>query len=94
MEENSLSPTNLSRGRPIKTSTTFVLGRSHEFLEDERKIRKLQLCSYCKGVIQREREWVCVEGEWVCVEGVGGCGEWVCGGVMYVSVCTHDCIVY
>ncbi|XP_064384983.1 uncharacterized protein LOC135333889 isoform X2 [Halichondria panicea] len=52
MEENSLSPTNLSRGRPIKTSTTFVLGRSHEFLEDERKIRKLQLCSYCKGVIQ------------------------------------------
>lgn len=76
IEENSLSPTNLSRGRPVKSSTTFVVGRNHEFVEDERKIRKMQLCSYCKGVIQGECVWRSGECVWCLVSVCGEIERW------------------
>ena len=41
-----------SSSRPLKTSDVLVVGRSHEFVEDEKKFRIPVKCSYCDGVVQ------------------------------------------
>ena len=42
--------------RPLKTSDVLVGGRSHEFVEDERKFKIPVKCAYCDSVVQGERE--------------------------------------
>lgn len=37
---------------PRRTSEILVVGRSHEFVEDERKFRIPVFCSYCDGMLQ------------------------------------------
>ena len=39
---------------PHKSSDVLVVGRAHEFAEDERKIRIPVFCSYCDGMLQRK----------------------------------------
>ena len=39
---------------PRCTSDVLVVGRSHEFVDDERKFRIPVFCSYCDGMLQRE----------------------------------------
>ncbi len=43
--------------RPVKTSDVLVVGRSHEFVEDERKFKIPVKCAYCDGVVQGEWVW-------------------------------------
>lgn len=40
--------------QPRKTSDVLVVGRSHEFVEDEKRFRIPVFCSYCDGMLQRE----------------------------------------
>ena len=40
--------------QPRKSSDVLVAGRSHEFVEDERKFRIPVFCTYCDGMLQRE----------------------------------------
>lgn len=42
-----------------RTSDILVVGRSHEFVEDERKFRIPVFCSYCDGMLQRECDMGC-----------------------------------
>ena len=44
---------------PHRTSDVLVVGRSHEYVEDERKFRIPVFCSYCDGMLQRKcgMEW-------------------------------------
>ena len=52
LENCETSPSLINR--PLKTSNVLVVGRSHDFVEDERKIRIPVFCSYCDGMLQRE----------------------------------------
>ena len=53
----SLPPSSRGGGgvvQPRKTSDVLVVGRSHEFVEDEKRFRIPVFCSYCDGMLQRE----------------------------------------
>ena len=53
VDDALLSPTQLESGKPTKSSETFVIGRSHEFVESDVKFRIPPVCAYCSVIIQR-----------------------------------------
>lgn len=53
VSEDVMSPTHLEFGKPTKSSETFVVGRSHEFVESDVKFRIPPVCAYCSVIIQR-----------------------------------------
>ena len=52
--ENCGGSTSSLTQQPRCTSDVLVVGRSHEFVDDERKFRIPVFCSYCDGMLQRE----------------------------------------